>query len=217
MHRAALTAWCPAHSQAMINFPLACSPPRMQHGGTCCRIPCSVWPGWVSRLAVSPPGFWWKLALPWPNPAQPPNPFPVLDVVVFVRYFYDLVYMFLTTILPQELRLHHTILNPLVKHGFNWSKWTSICVVFTHFDSWVSCLEYGLIPIYNCKLKKKKVVNLYKLLPLITHCFGVIIYTVDAEKMIIFGFWHCNSLPVLPSDCIEFTDILSQNYDFSSL
>jgi len=48
MHRAALTAQCPAHSQAATAFPPPSSPTGTQHDGTWYPIPCSVWPGWVS-------------------------------------------------------------------------------------------------------------------------------------------------------------------------
>jgi len=61
MHRGTLTTRCLARSQAMTAFPPASSPTGTQHGGTWYQIPCSVWPVWISQLAVSPPsppGFW---------------------------------------------------------------------------------------------------------------------------------------------------------------
>ena len=67
MQRATLTACRPLRTP-VLRLPSLCpaSPPtRTQHDGTWYGIPCSVWPGWVS-----PPGFWWKLTLSWPNPGQ---------------------------------------------------------------------------------------------------------------------------------------------------
>jgi len=48
-HRAALTAGAPRVPEPGLLSPRPA--PRTQHGGRRCRVPCSVWPGWVS-----PPG-----------------------------------------------------------------------------------------------------------------------------------------------------------------
>ena len=74
MHRAALTAQGPSRSWAVINSPPLCpsqllppEPSMVAHG-----IEYSVLFGQAgsARPTVSPPGYWWKLSLSWPNPGH---------------------------------------------------------------------------------------------------------------------------------------------------
>ena len=68
MHRATLTVWCPTHSQARTNFLLPRPEPSMTARGV--EYPVLFGHFGSARPAVSPPGFWWKLTLSWPNPGQ---------------------------------------------------------------------------------------------------------------------------------------------------
>jgi len=70
-----------------------------------------------------------------------------------------------------------------------------------YFYLWDSSPEYRLLPTNNCKISTNKEkthcrivgINLYKLLPLILRCLGVITYIVDAEMTTTFASWHCNT------------------------
>ena len=70
MQRNPLTTWCPAHSQAKTNLPPPAPPLSTKHDTTWYRIPLLFGQFESASLAMSPPGFLWKLILSWPNPGH---------------------------------------------------------------------------------------------------------------------------------------------------